>query len=391
MPFIGNSSEHLLRLCVIIASGTIASAPSQAAVGEQVMVYHEPGRFGGWPANHGIWSWGNEILVGFSIGYHKDLGSERHNIDREKPEEHVLARSLDGGQTWSIEHPAKEHVLIGTAGMRHGTLPTDYTEPEPVDCPGGIDFTHPDFAMTCRMPGVDTGSSRWYYSYDRGHNWKGPFRLPLFNQPGIAARTDYIVNGKRDCMLFLTASKSNNREGRPICGRTTDGGKSWRFIAYIGPEPKGYSIMPSTVRLSDRELLTTIRRGAEEGKRKAWIEAWRSNDNGESWSQLEDPVANTGEGNPPDLLKLADGRLCLTYGQRAKPFGMFARISSDSGKSWGDPVTLREDGGGRDLGYPRSVQRLDGKVVTVYYFWDPKTGTERYIAATLWSPDRQLR
>lgn len=149
--------------------------------------------------------------------------------------------------------------------------------------------------------------------------------------------------------------------------------------------------MPSTVRLSDRELLTTIRRGAEEGKRKAWIEAWRSNDNGESWSQLEDPVANTGEGNPPDLLKLADGRLCLTYGQRAKPFGMFARISSDSGKSWGDPVTLREDGGGRDLGYPRSVQRLDGKVVTVYYFWDPKTGTERYIAATLWSPDRQLR
>ena len=31
-----------------------------------VKVYCEAGRFGGWPANHGIWSWGNEILVGYS-------------------------------------------------------------------------------------------------------------------------------------------------------------------------------------------------------------------------------------------------------------------------------------------------------------------------------------
>ena len=146
--------------------------------------------------------------------------------------------------------------------------------------------------------------------------------------------------------------------------------------------------MPSTVRLSERELLTTIRRGAEEGKRKAWIEAWKSSDNGESWVQLDDPVANTGEGNPPHLLKLADGRLCLTYGQRAKPFGMFARLSSDAGKTWSEPITLRDDGGGRDLGYPRSVQRPNGKIVTVYYFWDLKTGPERYIAATIWSPNR---
>jgi N-acyl-D-amino-acid deacylase len=42
--------------------------------------------------------------------------------------------------------------------------------------------------------------------------------------------------------------------------------------------------------------------------------------------------------------------------------------------------------GGRDLGYPRSVQRSDGKVVTVYYFWEEKTGPERFIAASLWAP-----
>src|SRR5262249_54213806 len=168
---------------------------------------------------------------GFSTGYRKDLGPTRHNIDHDKPEEHLLARSKDGGKTWSIENPARQGVLLGTAGMRHGTVPPGYTEPEPAACPGGIDFTHPDFALTCRMAGVHTGVSRFYYSYDRGHTWKGPFALPLFGQKGIAARTDYIVNGPRDCMLFLTASKSNNREGRPVCVQTIDGGKTWKLMS----------------------------------------------------------------------------------------------------------------------------------------------------------------
>ena len=35
-------------------------------------VYYEAGRFAGWPANNGIWSWGNEIVVGFSLGYYKE-------------------------------------------------------------------------------------------------------------------------------------------------------------------------------------------------------------------------------------------------------------------------------------------------------------------------------
>ncbi|HTI50435.1 MAG TPA: sialidase family protein, partial [Planctomycetaceae bacterium] len=253
---------------MLISAGAFASDPAI----EHVMVYHEPGRFGGWPANHGIWSWGNEILVGFSIGYHKDLGAERHNIDRDKPEEHVLARSKDGGKTWSLEKPAEKGVLVGTKGMRHGIVPPGSAEPEPIECPGGIDFTNPDFAMTCRMSDVNTGASRFYYSNDRGHSWKGPFQLPLFDQQGIAARTDYVVDGPHDCLLFLTASKSNNREGRPICVRTTDGGKTWKFVSYIGPEPKGFSIMPSTVRLSPTEMLSTIRCSSDKssGPGRTW-------------------------------------------------------------------------------------------------------------------------
>jgi hypothetical protein len=74
-------------------------------------IYHEPGRFGGWPANHGIWSWGDEILVGFCTAWYMDRGSG-HAVDPDKPEHHVLARSLDGGETWELEYPEKQGALL---------------------------------------------------------------------------------------------------------------------------------------------------------------------------------------------------------------------------------------------------------------------------------------
>ncbi len=360
------------------AGGAVAQEKVRAM--EHIIVYKEAGRFGGWPANHGIWSWGDEIVVGFSRGYFKYLGPERHAIDREKPEEHWLARSKDGGKTWTLENPSTQGVLVPQGPGLHGVRPPGLVEAEPVDCPGGIDFAHPDFAMTVRMHDVHTGASRFYYSTDRCHTWKGPFKLPLFGQKGIAARTDYIVDGKHDCLLFLTASKQNGKEGRPVCVRTHDGGKSWTFVAWIGPEPKGFSIMPATVRLSATDILTAVR--CHEGSRR-WIDAWLSQDNGETWRLLSTPAPDTGEGNPAAMIRLRDGRICVTYGYRAKPYGIRARLSADQGRTWGPEIILRDDGGGRDLGYPRTVQREDGKIVTVYYFHDrPKT--ERYIAATIW-------
>jgi hypothetical protein len=365
-------------------SGIILVGAGQTAnpVVKHVKVYAEPGRFGGWPANHGIWSWGNEILVGFSAGTFKDNGHDRHAIDHDKPEEHLLARSRDGGITWTIENPAQKGALIPAGKALHGTVPPGLKEKPWEDCPGGVPFTHPDFALTVRMTDVHAGPARFYYSTDRGQTWQGPFRLPLFGQKGIAARTDYLVNGKDDCMLFLTAAKRNGREGRPLCVRTTDGGKTWQLVAWIADEPKGYAIMPSTVRLAQAELLSAIRCRDET---RSWIETYRSLDNGKSWKLDQTPAPDLGEGNPPSMIQLADGRLCLTYGYRAKPYGIHARLSSTGGHTWGEEIVLRGDGGGRDLGYPRSVQRSDGRIVTVYYFHDQSKG-DRYIAATIWDP-----
>jgi hypothetical protein len=360
---------------------TLRIREAKAPPFRHVKVYAEPGRFGGWPANHGLWSWGNEILVGFSRGFYKDL-SERHHIDRERPEEHLLARSLDGGETWTIEDPSRQGALIPAGRALHGIAAPELKEKPWRDCPGGIDFTHPDFAMTLRMTDVRNGPSRFYYSTDRGHRWEGPFRLPMFGQLGVAARTDYVVNGPQDCLLFLTASKPDGQEGRPFCARTTDGGRTWQFVSWINEKPNGYAIMPSTIRLSHRELFTAIRCRDET---KAWIETYRSLDNGRHWKLENTPAPDLGTGNPPSMIRLQDGRVCLIYGHRAAPFGIGARLSNNGGRTWEPEIILRDDGGGTDLGYPRTVQRPDGRIVTVYYFHDQPKG-DRYIAATIWEP-----
>jgi len=368
---------------LFVVRGVVLLAVCGAALAQtpqHTTVYKEKGRFGGWPANHGIWIWDNEIVVGFSRGFYKDLGPERHNIDREKPEEHLLARSLDGGATWAIENPAAKGFLIPQGEALHGTeLPGVAIKPA-VDCPGGFDFMHDGFALTARMSSANAGESRFYYSYDRAKTWQGPYKLSLFGQKGVMARTDYIVFGPSECMLFLTASKSDGKEGRPFCARTVDGGLTWTFVGWIGPEPSGYAIMPATVRLGDNTLLSAIR--VKEGD-KSWVDAYRSEDRGATWTYAGRPAPNTGEGNPADMVVLKDGRVCITYGYRTAPFGMRARISADGGKTWGDEIHLRDDGSGRDIGYPQTVQRQDGKLVTIYYF-ESAPDPERYIAATIW-------
>ncbi|MCG3199532.1 MAG: hypothetical protein GHCLOJNM_04050 [bacterium] len=379
-----NAIETILALLLVSSPDSSGVKPRDA---KHVVVYKEEGRFGGWPANHGIWIWGDEILVGFSRGWYKDLG-DRHHIDREKPEEHLLARSKDGGETWTIENPAEKGDLIPEGSSLHGIQPPWLKTKPWTDCPGGIDFTHTDFAMTVRMTDVDKGPSRFYISTNRGHDWDGPYRLPDLVPGGFAARTDYIVNGPHDCMLFLTGAKSNGEEGRPCMIRTADGGKTWKFVSWIMDEPIGFGIMPSTVRLSETTLVSAIRRREDksETEKHRWNDVYISEDNGSTWRYLSTPIEDLGEGNPPSMIRLADGRICTTYGVRKKPFGIHARISADGGKSWGPEIILRDDGGGRDIGYPRTVQRPDGKIVTVYYFCDD-TKEERYIGATIWSAE----
>jgi hypothetical protein len=354
-------------LFIVFAVAAMAAAAEQDGprVVQHVEVYNQPGRFAGWPANNGIWSWGNEIVVGFDLGYHKQKSG--HTIDPDRPSAPRQARSLDGGVTWAIETPSY--------------LDEDGTQRKTTLCTGGIDFANPDFAARLRY-------DRFFYSVDRCRTWQGPFTLPTFGRPGLLARTDYIVEGKHRLTAFVAAEKEGGDEGQPLCIRTTDGGKTWTRVGWIGRQPPrgyGYAIMPATVALDGGSYLSMIRRGGiVDGDKQWWLEAFVSPDDGRSWYMLDEPRINNA-GNPATLTRLRDGRIAMAYGWREAPYGIRARISSDEGQNWGAETILREDGQSWDLGYPRTVQRADGNLVTAYYFND-KSQVERYVAATIWSP-----
>lgn len=392
---------NITAICIFILSSSVAQTKKTEIQNKEIKhvdVYYEPGRFGGWPANHGIWNWDNEILVGFGKGYYKNLGLERHNIDREKPEEHLFARSFDGGETWQIEEPAKDGVLIARGESLHGVEPTPEKLRPIAQLQEPLDFSKPGFVLKFWMLSSGKGPSIFYYSYDKGHSWHGPYSLAVDNMTKIAARVDYMIEDNNSCQAYFTAAKADDREGRVFTARTDDGGLSWQFVSWVGEElENGFRIMPSTVQTVEQELVLTSRvrqqennkteRGADNKENGRYIDSWLSKDYGKTWEFLGKPVDDLGEGNPPSLIKLADGRLCLTYGYRAEPYGIFAKISNDNGRTWSEQITIRDDGSGRDMGYVRSVQRPDGKVVTIYYFMD-KQKPERYIAASIWNPNQ---
>lgn len=84
------------------------------------------------------------------------------------------------------------------------------------------------------------------------------------------------------------------------------------------------------------------------------------------------------------MVRLTDGCLCIAYANRNKPHTLRAVFSTDEGMTWGSEYILRRGAGEPDIGYTRTTQRPDGKLVTIYY-WLDELRAERYIAATIWS------
>lgn len=363
---------------------------------QHVELYRERGRYAGWPANYGIWSWQEEIVVGFTLGFYDENNGGFHTADRSRPFVPMQARSVDGGLSWQVEpFPGRTPGRCALSADEHVNPPLRIAraldaQDGPTSCLGDINFTHPDFALMCARSGLGEGTrSFFYYSLDRCHSWLGPFWLPDYGQKGVEARTDYLVDNADTCTLFLTATKRNGQEGRVFCARSTDGGARFEFLSFIGEEPQGFAIMPASLRLpSGQDLVARRLRipGRRDGGAGNWIDSYRSDDDGQSWQCLGPPVGPIGTGgNPPTLTALADGRIALTYGFRDAPYGIRARISHDEGRHWGEERILRDDGGCGDLGYPRTVLLPDGHLLSAYYYNDAPDG-ERYVAATRWKP-----
>lgn len=345
----------------------------------------EAGMFCGWPANNGVWTWngGKEILVGFSFG--KFIEQSGHNIDSGGGILSRLARSNDGGRTWKVEAPAN---FVGEGG-------------EAKPSPGGIAFDAPGFAMRIVGNGYLESSDpngSFLISSDRGKTWSGRFQFgtlmedPNLNDMEFTSRTSYLVTGRKSCLIFMSARPKVNSgvRDKSFVTETTDGGKTFHFVSWIVPLNDPHrAVMPSVVKKSDGTIIAALRRRSMD-KDVNWVDCYASRDKGRTWSFLS-RVGETGthNGNPPALTALKDGRLACAYGDRTR-VKLYARLSSDGGKTWADEIVVRDDFqpdkfDDKDFGYPRLVQNDKGELVTMYY-WATKDRLNHQIAATIFRP-----
>jgi hypothetical protein len=403
---------NILNVFLLTAACTVSLSAQEKIDAEHVIVYAGADRFAGWPANCAaeIFS-GDEIVTGFiEGGVEVDDG---HNLA--EPYTNWLARSKDGGLSWKAWDPEQ---YVGDDG----------DQPDLKTLSGPMNFTSGDFMMRIvgtGYHGANDPRAHFFYSDDRGISWNGPYAFngfdPLvytgtFNLTELTPRTDYIVRGKHECIVFVSArEKDVFGSDRLFCIKTTDGGQHFEFLGWVippyqeadagnGPKVDLYdnkernpratacrAVMSSSVVTNDGTLLTAIRRKyiVKGGTDRHWIDLYASEDGGRTWN-FRSMVCNTGpaNGNPPAMVLTKGGDLYVVYGDRKH--GTVNVISSaDKGFSW-RPFEILMDGFWsedmefNDLGYPKVFQRSDNKLVAVFYY-STKTHPH-HLHASIWEP-----
>lgn len=158
--------------------------------------------------------------------------------------------------------------------------------------------------------------------------------------------------------------------------RSEDDGKTWKVLSLISDEHNETAIL----RLGQGKWIAAARRGS---KKPGALDLFRSEDDGKHW-KLSGQVGGLSQ-LPAHLLRLKDGRVLLTAGNRVKgQFGVVAQLSSDEGVTWSEPTPLVADLSSGDCGYPSSIQRPDGSIVTAYYAAGAPSHQRYHMGTLIW-------
>lgn len=186
-----------------------------------------------------------------------------------------------------------------------------------------------------------------------------------------SARYPTIVNSPHgpvdlaDGRLLYAGKQLWTDERRIGVCESIDDGASWQWLAEIpvreGDVMRDYHELHA-VETADGRIIVHIRNHNKPNAGETL--QTESSDGGKSWSI---PHSIGVWGLPSFLNRLADGRLLMTYGHRRQPLGNQARVSSDHGRAWSDPMIISGDGTSSDLGYPSTVELGDGNLLTVWY------------------------
>jgi len=319
----------------------------------------------------------------------------------------VLSRSRDLGRSW---HNMPRQVIF-SAG------PTDGYSCGPIAVVSdGTLLCHADHTRFLTPVGdiahiAPRGASEQEGVYltrstDQGQTWQTPWPVRIVPMRGCFVKDSILELPDGALLMPLSGARhslshkfppNDDDAFRSYLLRSDDRGDTWYYFSAIAVDPAGIINFwePTITRLPTGRLVALLRSDyvhiiAPPG---GYLFSCYSDDGGASWSI---PQQTPLWGYPADLITLRGGSVLATYGYRQDPLSIRVALSND-GTSWSaaDMVVLRElplrqlnasapnfasfnphpalstlNVGFRHIGYPDSTQLADGRVLTVYHWWD---------------------
>lgn len=220
-------------------------------------------------------------------------------------------------------------------------------------------------------------------STDGGRTWRNEGEIPGPPPTALGKDNEYIpfgqiqvgADGSLGAAVYLV--RGTQREARYLKSR--DDGRTWNDDVVLNPTGNETALL----HLGEGRWLAASRE-FKLGANDMRLEQFVSTDDARSWRRVR--ALTLGRQIPGHLLRLRDGRILLTYGNRCwGNYGVDARVSHDEGETWGTVFALAR-APLPDCGYPSCVQLAGGDVVTAYYT-QTAPGFHYEMRVMRWNPD----
>lgn len=295
-----------------------------------------------------------------------------------RPGDVDLHASTDGGLTWARRGTATQHQG-NSARFNHAIGVAPNGDLHVVS--GGWDFGGSNAAgVHTKKKLLRPSASR---SIDGGRTWTISPAFPDGADAMTLVPFGNIETGADGALRVAAYSYNTTVTPRvDICytAVSRDRGITWTLGSVLG---QPHANETDVLHLGGGKWLAAARNLGRTGERGHSTDIYASDDDAKTWRLLATPTAPNQ--HPGDLLKLADGRVLLTVGdRRPESFGVAGLLSADGGKTWTAAAPLVTGILNRDSGYPSSVQLKDGIIVTGYYASKSKDHDSYQLGVVRW-------
>jgi hypothetical protein len=223
-------------------------------------------------------------------------------------------------------------------------------------------------------------------SDDHGRTWSTP--VPIYGRVAWGDKPNFGASADGQDVYVLYNGPTN---GDVHAAYSHDAGETWSQVRVSDSER--YHFAYGTAVLPDGRVLSTQNSFTYSGPAAAaegvvHIHVYASDDGGQTWTNMEDSVIDTVElgthctselcyadfyDSGPALAADEDGDLVIVYSGASEPEGprtVYARSSTDGGRTWSDRVRLSPVGENAAFAAAAGLGNDDAKI----YFADERTG-----------------